>query len=170
MSEETDSFESCVTGKMAEGMSREEAEAACRPKPAETKESKTIKINAENFQKTIQEAVAEALKGFKLELVEKSKEAVQEVRQELMSQTIQSVKKAITPQTKTPLYKEDLAAAFRELQLENAGSGKKSEIEGHVDAGGYAEQPGAMNDIRKKISDDWATLIKQHSSTAPKGA
>jgi uncharacterized protein with NAD-binding domain and iron-sulfur cluster len=159
--------ESCVAAKMDEGMTREEAEAAC----AAQKAVPPALQSTEEFTKYINEAVEKALAGYREQLVQRSIEAVQEVKRQLQEQTISAVKKSIEPETKTPLYKEDLATAIRQVQLENAGEAKKTQMENVTGTEGFIEHPGTMNDIKKNVKSDLDRFEKRFvGAGAPTGA
>jgi O-acetyl-ADP-ribose deacetylase (regulator of RNase III) len=169
MSETNSDYTACVNAKVADGMSREDAEAACKTSESETAEKavpKPIRSTRE-FEKYINEAVEKALDGYKEELIQRSIDAVTEVKNQLQAQTISAVKKAITPETKTVMYKEDLAQAMREISLENSKHGKTSVIETRQATGEYTTPPSTMPDVRKRVNNDMEKMIEHYNSTSP---
>jgi hypothetical protein len=151
MSEETNEPSACVQAKMADGMSREDAEAACQAESAE----KAIKnLDSENFAKTIEDAVAIALKGWKEEIIAESLKAVRQVRAQLREDTIAAVKKTISPAEPKYVTEENLAEAIRRIQLQS-GEAKTSMVSNRFEVSGdYVDQPGTYNDLTKKVNTD----------------
>lgn len=174
MSEETSSFESCVAAKMADGMTKEEAEAACKQKDTETAEKAAFDAIRSNDQKAFSGALDTLVKismgNFKELIVKEGLKAVLEAKEEYAKMMVDSIKKSIVPQKPQFITKQGLVQALREIKLEEAGQGKKSEIEGHVKRGEYTEPPTSMPDIHKRVSTDLDKMIDQFSSTKPEGA
>jgi hypothetical protein len=188
---EQSSYEKCVAGKIADGMSQEEAEAACKSSQAESEaeKAKEDKLTAQ-FWKDMDDMIKLAAKTrnptllddyrFKINKLlvdrENAKRMKQEVklREEFIEKDLQRQKTILKAAyegkpARRVMYWEDFKKAMREYQLEEASSGKKSAIEGHIATEGYAEQPGTMPDLQKRVVDDLDKMIKANT-TAPQGA
>jgi len=185
MSQKQKDFESCVATKVEQGMSREEAEAACKQPDTEEKAKKALE--EEQVRQLIERAVktndltafgelikqvyqlkAEQLRG---DIAKASVGFMEKWKGEILAENIEAIKASLSPTKKTPLYKEDLAQALREFQLEQAKPGKTSELgesAGDI-AKGVPEHPGTVKDFQTRVAKDLDKIDDRFSAQyAPK--
>lgn len=178
---EEEEFESCVAKQMEQGKTREEAEEACRPKPPATeasaaksledKEIETLIGRAVNtndltaFSQLMKQIYEKKAQQLRKEIAEKSIDFMKSWKEQILRENVEAMKATLAPTKKTPLFKEDLAQAIREVQLELAEGGKKTAI-GDIVKGGsgkndYVQHPGTVGELTKRIEQDMEKSKKE---------